>query len=383
MKKILILVRKFYPNISASGNLIKPLLEELSLENKVTVLCIDDVESCVKLNDNLCVKTLQHKDNTSYIKRIKSKILKNLKKDYYNSEIYRVIYNELTKKEYESYDLFIAITYEEMYALSSISKIEKNKKRIFLLEKFFYRNKRIPNKQNFIENKILSNIDTIYHLPILTKELNIYENTVCLEHPMIVDRTQIHKDNLSVEVCKIIYGGGVDKYQRNPINIINIINEINENVVFYFYIYGNLVNKLSNINSNLVKVNAPIPHDEFIEKVHESNILLSIGNKESDIVPSKVFDYISTGKPILHFSFNSNDPYYYYLSRYRLSLIIDYKRFLNDLDYKQTISIELNNFIESYGFTNESILFDEIKSNYIECTPNYVKDQILDDRGNM
>ena len=52
--------------------------------------------------------------------------------------------------------------------------------------------------------------------------------------------------------------------------------------------------------------------------------LLSIGNKNPSQLPSKVIEYISTGKPVIHFAEIENDPVIEISKRYS-NLIVIYK----------------------------------------------------------
>ena len=42
--------------------------------------------------------------------------------------------------------------------------------------------------------------------------------------------------------------------------------------------------------------------------VNSTHCLLSIGNKNPNQIPSKVVEYLATGKPIIHFTEIDNDP---------------------------------------------------------------------------
>jgi hypothetical protein len=52
-------------------------------------------------------------------------------------------------------------------------------------------------------------------------------------------------------------------------------------------------------------------------------IFWSIRNSVEFQIPGKIFEYMSTGKPILHFSKFSEDPAITYLKRYPKALIIN------------------------------------------------------------
>ena len=58
-------------------------------------------------------------------------------------------------------------------------------------------------------------------------------------------------------------------------------------------------------------------------EVAASDVLLSIGNRDPYLVPSKLFKYMSSGKPIIHIKRGCADCCQPYLDRYPLSLVVD------------------------------------------------------------
>lgn len=92
-------------------------------------------------------------------------------------------------------------------------------------------------------------------------------------------------------------------------------------------------------------------------EVASTDVLLSIGNQDPYLVPSKLFKYISSGKPIIHIKRGCADCCLPYLDRYPLSLVVD------DFDpesLKNSVEDFLNHLqsIESFEF-NPAELFPE------------------------
>lgn len=378
-KKILFLVRGYYPNNSASGNLLKPLVDELSKNNQICVISLSNEKNKTQVNSNLVIETLEYPKSkfiSSKINGIKSRIINN----YFNESIFSVFYDYLSRVDDSQYDEIIAVTYEEMIALSKSKNISKSKKSIFMLEKFFYNNNRkfFINKQTALEKELLQRINITYALPVAQTWLNIkYPDIeyIGLEHPMIVDRTSNFVNNSEVPI--LLYGGGIDRFQRNPLKIIEFLNNVNSLIDFKvdFYSYGNMENQLKLLDKKYVffNNNNALKIEEFKKRILGSNILLSIGNMESDIVPSKIFDYISTGKPVIHFSFHENDPYQKYLKEYPSLIILVDDNFINEKNLNL-----VKKFIESCRNSNQCLDFHEIKKHFIECTPAYVANQIIE-----
>ena len=66
-----------------------------------------------------------------------------------------------------------------------------------------------------------------------------------------------------------------------------------------------------------------ISHDEALNKIDEADILLNLGNNINTMMPSKVFEYMSSGKPIISTAPIKNEPCIPYLAKYDYALIID------------------------------------------------------------
>ena len=217
----------------------------------------------------------------------------------------------------------------------------------------------------------------VYALPIMYKYL-IKSNKehksklVELEHPMITNRVSAPDNNKEIT---LIYAGGLDKKQRNPTNLIIFLKKINLhiNIKLVIYSYGNtqkILNGFSKDN-NFITTNNAIDSLSLEKEISKSNFIITIGNKESDIVPSKIFDCLSTGKPILHFSQVEDDPYFDYLERYNNSLILKYNNHLSsDTNILKTIDFIKNN-------KNTIISYPVIEKTFKECTPEYVAKQII------
>lgn len=69
----------------------------------------------------------------------------------------------------------------------------------------------------------------------------------------------------------------------------------------------------------------PLPPAEAAALEQGADILLSLGNFYDNQMPSKLFSYFGTGKPVLHLAVSDTDPTLPYLARYPLGLVL-YKR---------------------------------------------------------
>lgn len=66
----------------------------------------------------------------------------------------------------------------------------------------------------------------------------------------------------------------------------------------------------------------PVPPDDAAAREQAADILLCLGNARDEQMPSKIFGFLGSGKPILHLAASPTDPVLPYLQRYPLALVL-------------------------------------------------------------
>jgi hypothetical protein len=103
--------------------------------------------------------------------------------------------------------------------------------------------------------------------------------------------------------------------------------------------------------------------DQELKKVYEeTDCLVNIGNS-TNMLPSKLFAYISTGLPIIHFYNSENDPCNKLLERYTAASVISLDSVTPEKLLEEMIRIK-----------DCRVSFDQIKKDY----RNYVPDNMVD-----
>lgn len=97
----------------------------------------------------------------------------------------------------------------------------------------------------------------------------------------------------------------------------------------------------------------------------QSDVLVHIANKTSSQMPSKILDYIATGKPILNFYYNDDCPTLPVLKPYPMAL---------NVKMDAPITDELINQIVDFCTKHKgtTIPFSQIEQQYEQYTPKYV-----------
>lgn len=69
-------------------------------------------------------------------------------------------------------------------------------------------------------------------------------------------------------------------------------------------------------------VTGPLPKKEADQWLQSADVLVSLGNQNTDQVPSKLFEYFAAGKPVLHLAKIQKDPCLAYFRRWPLALLL-------------------------------------------------------------
>ena len=105
-----------------------------------------------------------------------------------------------------------------------------------------------------------------------------------------------------------------------------------------------------------------VPYEKAIMYMQAADILVNLGNSVSNQMPSKIIDYLSTGKPILNIYKIKDCPSLLYMDKHPLTLSI----------YEQDVP-HVSEIVE---FCKESrgkkIPFAEMERIFKECTPRFV-----------
>lgn len=247
---------------------------------------------------------------------------------------------------------------------------ENNNLNLFKLNKLIKYSKNISLERSMFEESC-----AIFHVDnwsdhITEKFPSFLEKCKCIEHPLLLIDQEIssNRESLSDKI-HAVFLGVVDIKIRNPEKALEIIDKIDDpNVVFDFYAYGSAQSILEKYSEMSKQINfwGQIDSKTADIKRAEANILVSIGNSDYSQTPSKLIEYIATGKPILHFANDINDPAVKLLKRYPNSMIVDVSR---DTDVDQIREFILNK-------SGEVINFNEIKTTFRTADPSYITNEI-------
>lgn len=235
----------------------------------------------------------------------------------------------------EGIDLILSVSYPfSAHQLASFVKDNKRDRIVWIayeIDPFTLNYTLHPSKQSkrsFIEQEVLENANLI----ITTHEQRKYNESKCfrtqfakktlsMDFPLI-DFPEVPITNKRSDSLNLFYAGTFYGKYRSPNKLLEILDKLADNSLA-FHVYGTRIGVLSSdFSSANVVEHGRVSKGESTAAMYSSDILVSFGNDIPNQTPSKIYDYISSRKPIIHFYYTEEDACLRLLEPYPNKLII-------------------------------------------------------------
>ena len=416
-KTVVFIVERYYPNYSAVGVCAGNIIQELTSKYNIIVITKKQFngENFINYNNHYIV-TYSTKDNNirNYIDE-KLKITRGYKRNFYvflknivrglgylgailknenikNQDV-RAIYKKLEdiqgsidiiiptclpieniiasinyKNNVSSHTKIMPLLFDKFSENSTLHRTEMNKNKKF-------------SKHLLIEKKILEQCDKLMFVEAWREHINKYftehkEKFLQIEHPLIKKINVINSVQYDSKKINIVYTGVLYRKIRSPLKVLeffeNLIKKDNR-IAMHFYVTGDcdfIIQEYSRRYPQNIICYGEVKSDIAKSAITNADILLSIGNTDVTQLPSKIFEYISTGNPVTHFYSEKEDPVIEILKRYKSSICV-----WNEDKYIENIE---TNILEIANNPGSKMRFDEIEDIYKDATPKYTADIIME-----
>lgn len=104
----------------------------------------------------------------------------------------------------------------------------------------------------------------------------------------------------------ILFTGTLYASFRNPAPFLETVARRSD---VQLWIAGNLIGEFPAVSrSTSIRTLGPLTHAEVLDAQANADVLLSVGNRQADQIPGKIYEYFGAKRPILHLYSNEKDP---------------------------------------------------------------------------
>lgn len=189
---------------------------------------------------------------------------------------------------------------------------------------------------------------------------------IYLEHPLLKE-PRAYSRATGDATLKLCFTGSLIRKVREPGYLLEMLSNVHLSIKVQvdFFVLGNAANQIhSQSLSNSIKIvnHGRVSKFEADAAVAGADILINIGESKGKQVSSKVFEYLSSGKPIVHFSYTDDDVVSKILHKYplALTLIMRKSKFFENLRFFEKFIIQNK---------NKNIPFHSVRAIYPEALP--------------
>lgn len=417
MKHVVFLVGSYYPYYSAVGRCIGNVAEELEKDNKVTVICFESRPGQLNTENyknhaivRVSTKTIKKRNRLE--QKIKDAHGLNKAIAVFGRYIRRGINFLIIIFSAQSLDKYLMLSYTEALkklrdidiivpacspfesVLASIEYKKTNpavKIKPFIFDKFsknatLHRtrlNRCLKMRRHLaLEKTMAESSDKIIHVEAWTEHLHKHfpqymPKFILAEHPLLKPLEGKENCDFDKNKVNIVYTGVLNRKVRPPGYTMKLFSDLcseNVDLMLHLYTLGNcekIIKYYCDKHPGQLISYGSVSKQCADAAIKSSGFLLSIGNRDISQIPSKLFEYFSCGKPIIHLYINGNDPAIRLLSKYPLAICLkqDRKEFVNN-------KTKIMDFIHSNK--DKTVPFKIIKKEYREALPEYAARYILE-----
>lgn len=198
--------------------------------------------------------------------------------------------------------------------------------------------------------------------PLLKK---IQKKAVFSDIPLMANKELSFSKIPESKTIRICYAGTMGEGIRTPYAFLKMMKFIKNLSVEILFVGKNLckreIKEFATDNITIKELGC-LEHKETLDLIKEADFLLNLGNVQTTLVPSKIFEYMSFGKPIISTYLYEDDSSLPYLSKYPNLHLFDEKS--TDLEYQAKCMRE---FLESAR--GRRIEYSDIVGLYYNNTP--------------
>jgi hypothetical protein len=226
------------------------------------------------------------------------------------------------------------------------------------------------------EDIVYKNAKAIITTPIIAREIKCGRNqkfsskVYAMEFPNITSRSEKPKQDVESDRIVCSFAGHIYSGIRNPQYTLKLFQLLEKKDIELHLIGVREQDLVSYQKGALTVCRGELELQETRNEMEHSHILVNIGNSMLNQVPSKLFEYISSGKPIINICKHRNCPTIPYMESYPLAI---------NIFEDEEISIAAQKVLEFIRCTSgKRVSSKEIYRLYRNCTAEYCAQHMHD-----
>lgn len=238
------------------------------------------------------------------------------------------------------------------------------------------RGKREFKKNVAFEKELYKKADAILTMPVIYKDIQhlitaeTKDKFYPMELPLVSNpKVELNK-NENINKIKCVFSGNIYYGIRDPLYTLKLFEKLIETKRVELHLVGVSIEELpTEFRESNIVCYGKVLASEAQETMNSADVLVNIGNLMNNQLPSKIFDYISLGKPIVNVCKNRDCPTLPYMEKYPLSLNL-----FEEQDLLESQIEKLVQFLEESR--GKQLEFSEVEKLYETATPKYCADFI-------
>lgn len=296
----------------------------------------------------------------------------------FNIDLISHFYKKKIQRLCPRYDIGAVVSVSApFYTAKGLAKAKIKAKKIILMFDPYAKHYTFGNKRTEkMEKRCFDAADRVF-LPVqIAGEYN--DPKVCgIEFPGVsAERLPVREAGLlDKDKINLVYAGSLYADIRSPAYLYDLLRRLEDDRVHLTVVGGvygeftqDFYDKYSDFIKRHVTLTGRLPKEEANMYISRADVLVNIGNLVDNMLPSKVLECISTGKPVLNIAQIKNCPSLPYFEKYGNALTF----FTVDSPDRASVD-KLREFI----YNRTDIDREKILSDFAAATPEYVAGQIL------
>lgn len=167
----------------------------------------------------------------------------------------------------------------------------------------------------------------------------------------------------------LVYVGTLPGGIRSPRYVLEMFRQLEGDGWQLYFIGSSSCPELDAVTDPRIHVVGRVDHDLALRYEAQADILINIGNTNPNMTPSKIFEYMSFGKPIVSTMAVEQEPSRAYLERYSMALLLDERK-----DTPKSAAAQLTKFAATVRPVDQAQVFETFYPNTPAAFVEFLKE---------